>query len=189
MRTLMVDPFPSLRTPQTSHQGHSPFWKPRSGPPGRSHDQTIALILAGEIHYPRSMGAAAKDFISKLLNPSPGSRLGCARVAPKSPASTAEGDVSSSRTTSSQKDGKVGGWQAVKHHDFFKDMDWEGLLRGELASPIKPGSLGRSLVSNFSREYTRQRVCWGGDQQELRDVGDKDFLFKRELIGFDFVRD
>lgn len=68
-------------------------------------------------------------------------------------------------------------------------MDWEALLRGEIAAPIKPAGAGRGLVGNFAREYTRQRAGWGGDQQELRDVADKDGLFKRELLGFDFVRD
>ena len=82
-----------------------------------------------------------------------------------------------------------GGWQSVKQHGFFKDMDWEALLRGEIAAPVKPAGVGRGMVGNFAREYTRQRAGWGGDQQELRDVADKEGLFKRELMGFDFVRD
>lgn len=81
------------------------------------------------------------------------------------------------------------GWQSVKQHGFFGDMDWEALLRGEISAPIRPGDLGRGMVGNFSKEYTRQRAGWGGDQQELRDVAEKDVLFKRELMGFDFVRE
>ncbi|CAN0169328.1 unnamed protein product, partial [Hapterophycus canaliculatus] len=142
-------------------QGHSPFWKPRSGPPGRSHDQTVALILAGEIHYPRSIGPIAKSMIRDLLSPDPRASAGAS----------------------------AGGWQSVKEHAFFKDMHWEALLRGDIAAPIKPSGIGRGMVGNFAREYTRQRAAWGGDQQELRDVADKEGLFKRELMGFDFVRD
>lgn len=77
----------------------------------------------------------------------------------------------------------------MKQHEFFKDMDWGALLRGEIAAPIKPAGVGRGMVGNFAREYTRQRAGWSGDQQELRDVADKEGLFKRELMGFDFVRD
>ncbi|CAN0406670.1 unnamed protein product, partial [Laminaria digitata] len=141
-------------------QGHSPFWKPRSGPPGRAHDQTVALILAGEIRYPRSIDPVAKSFVRELLHPAVDSRLGCGAVS-----------------------------TPVRQHPFFGDMDWEALLRGEISAPIRPGDLGRGMVGNFSREYTRQRPGWGGDQQELRDVAEKDVLFKQELMGFDFVRD
>lgn len=82
----------------------------------------------------------------------------------------------------------AGGWRSVKQHGFFKDIDWEALLRGDVAAPIKPAGMGRGMVGNFAREYTRQRAGWGGDQQELRDVAEKEGLFKRELMGFDFVR-
>eukprot|EP00752_Nemacystus_decipiens_P005451 g4940.t1 len=207
------------------YAGHSPFWKPRSGPPGRSHDQTVALILAGEIHYPRSIGPIAKSLIRDLLDPEVGSRLGCRPASPV-PGSSSSGPSATSPSSSSSSaaadegalDGDTaaaaqdmagrsstaakgvpaaaaaaaaapGGWQSVKQHGFFKEMDWEALLRGEIAAPIKPSGLGRGMVGNFAREYTRQRAGWGGDQQELRDVADKEGLFKRELMGFDFVRD
>ncbi|CAM9296176.1 unnamed protein product [Scytosiphon promiscuus] len=204
------------------YAGHSPFWKPRSGPPGRSHDQTVALILAGEIHYPRSIGPIAKSMIRDLLSPEVDSRLGCRppssprvpagtaseRASPRSlpspPASSSSSSprvppqATPSKTAVSTEDaenalastaGGPGGWRSVKDHAFFKDMDWEALLRGEIAAPIKPSGVGRGMVGNFAREYTRQRASWGGDQQELRDVADKEGLFKRELMGFDFVRD
>ncbi|CAN0203238.1 unnamed protein product [Ectocarpus fasciculatus] len=192
------------------YAGHSPFWKPRSGPPGRSHDQTVALILAGEIHFPRSIGPLAKSLIKDLLGPEVESRLGCRPSSPSSssssssfppsaavPASSsaaAVGVASSSRgngnpaTLAARPVAAAGGWPSVKQHGFFKDMDWEALLRGDVAAPIKPAGMGRGMVGNFAREYTRQRAGWGGDQQELRDVSEKEGLFKRELMGFDFVR-
>eukprot|EP00903_Cladosiphon_okamuranus_P008017 g7734.t1 len=200
------------------YAGHSPFWKPRSGPPGRSHDQTVALILAGEIHYPRSIGPIAKSLIHDLLDPEVGSRLGCRPGSPTPSSSGSSGSSSTSPSSSSDKEAAAGaggvpaaaaqdtarrssmaargaaaaapgGWQSVKEHGFFKDMDWGALLRGEMAAPIKPSGVGRGMVGNFAREYTRQRAGWGGDQQELRDVAEKEGLFKRELMGFDFVRD
>lgn len=196
----------------------------------------MALILAGEIHYSRSIGPVAKSLIRDLLDPDVSSRLGCRTISSSTPESTATtpapppcaevqatadyeaagqteetGSVVSAQnssktslaaittasTDSSSSDSSrstgagvsaVGGWQSVKQHTFFKDMDWEALLRGEVAAPIKPAGAGRGLVGNFAREYTRQRAGWGGDQQELRDVADKEGLFKRELLGFDFVR-
>ncbi|CAM9353643.1 unnamed protein product [Ectocarpus sp. 8 AP-2014] len=183
------------------YAGHSPFWKPRSGPPGRSHDQTVALILAGEIHFPRSIGPVAKSLIKDLLGKEVESRLGCRPSSPSSssvpppaaPASSAAavGAAGSSRgpgTLAARPTAAAGGWLSVKQHGFFKDMDWEALLRGDVAAPIKPAGMGRGMVGNFAREYTRQRAGWGGDQQELRDVAEKEGLFKRELMGFDFVR-
>lgn len=98
-------------------------------------------------------------------------------------------DVTDLQPSTRHENVSATGWQAVKQHGFFGDMDWEALLRGDIAAPITPGDLGRGMVGNFSKEYTRQRAGWGGDQQELRDVAEKDILFKRELMGFDFVRD
>ncbi len=176
----------------------------------------MALILAGEIHYPRSIGPIAKSLIRDLLDPEVRSRLGCrpaslscsssSAVAPAdgkkaavvvAPAPSGGGGGGLSRSLSSGRGTSLaprptepaGGWQSVKQHGFFKDMDWGALLRGEIAAPIKPAAVGRGMVGNFAREYTRQRAGWGGDQQELRDVADKEGLFKRELMGFDFVRD
>lgn len=231
-RYLPPSTFPSLSSPLPSSpppkQGHSPFWKPRSGPPGRSHDQTVALILAGEIHYPRSIGPIAKSLIRDLLDPVVESRLGCRPASPASSSSSSgssgpsatsssaavaagkktEAGVAAAAAAAAQDTARrssttarglswssgppaaaPGGWQSVKQHGFFKDMDWEALLRGEIAAPIKPAGVGRGMVGNFAREYTRQRAGWGGDQQELRDVAEKEGLFKRELMGFDFVRD
>lgn len=188
----------------------------------------MALILAGEIHYSRSIGPIAKSLIRDLLDPEVGSRLGC-RPASAPPSSSSLSGTAASPSSSSTCVGvaaadkeataggsgggggvtvaatdmprgsatargpataaAAGGWQSVKQHGFFKDMDWGALLRGEVAAPIKPSGMGRGMVGNFAREYTRQRAGWGGDQQELRDVADKEGLFKRELMGFDFVRD
>lgn len=205
----------------------------------------MALILAGEIHYPRSIGPVAKSLIRDLLVPEVSSRLGCRPLSsssesetgattPLSPSICPEVEtavnsdataaaaaaqmekkaavmsvqdskatspaIASTTTSSSSRSSNgsrrtgagasaVGGWQSVKQHAFFENMDWEALLRREIAAPIKPTGAGRGLVANFAREYTRQRAGWGGDQQELRDVADKEGLFKRELLGFDFVRD
>lgn len=185
-------------------QGHSPFWTPRSGPPGRANDQTVALILAGEIHYSRSICPVAKTFIRDLLNPEVDSRLGCWREPPRSNSLThAAIDASAERapvdaippTPQPQQEQEIErpkqheiGWKSVKQHAFFDGMDWEALLRGELSAPLKPGTLGRGKVANFSREYTRQRAGWGGDHPQLRDSGDREALFRRELMGFDFLR-
>lgn len=202
-RSLDLSPSPSLSacTPPKLQQGHSPFWMPRSGPPGRSNDQTVALILAGEIHYPRYIEPVAKAFIRELLHPDADSRLGCGGAAPRSvalpssvapqssPSPLAETPEDAACSSTNVREKRAVGWQSVKQHGFFKDMDWEALLRGDMAAPVKPGALGRSMVGNFAREYTRQRAGWGGDQQELRDVSERDGLFRRELLGFDFVRD
>lgn len=155
----------------------------------------MALILAGEIHFSRSIEPVAKAFVRDLLHPEVGSRLGC-RVAAQSGAphnqsssSLASGDPADIAASAAPKEGSASGWQSVRQHGFFKGMDWEALLRGEVPAPIKPSGSGRGMVGNFAREYTRQRAGWGGDQQELRDVADREGLFKRELMGFDFVRD
>lgn len=179
-------------------QGHSPFWTPRSGPLGRANDQTVALILAGEISYPRSMEPLSKALIRDLLHPDAEKRLGCREHATMR---DEEADAPSSTSPSTPTDGSTGpatpmstggsqasGWCEIRSHEFFEGMDWEALLRRELSAPLKPGPLGKGLVGNFSREYTRQRAQWGGDQPDFRDSSEREVLFKRELLGFDFVR-
>lgn len=163
----------------------------------------MALILAGEIRYPRSIDPVAKSFVRELLHPAVDSRLGCVAAATPSPVfgTPADSSAPAEATIADASElepiprrehvaaSATTGWQSVKQHGFFGDMDWEALLRGEISAPIKPGDLGRGMVGNFSKEYTRQRAGWGGDQQELRAVAEKDVLFKRELMGFDFVRE
>lgn len=143
----------------------------------------MALILAGEINYPRSMKPLSKNLVRELLHPDADARIGCRpRVSPN------EQPHNTGTRTNNPNNVTRSGWTEVRSHEFFKDMDWDALLRREMQAPLKPGALGKGLVGNFSREYTRQRVQWGGDQPELRDSSDRDGLFKRELLGFDFVR-
>lgn len=127
------------------------------------------------------MEPPAKSLIRDLLHPDADLRLGCrgTRTSLR---------MKSGRSGAAMSDLTGGGWSDVRRHEFFKGMDWEALMRREIATPLKPESCGKSMVGNFAREYTRQRVQWGGDQQELRDVADREGLFRRELLGFDFVR-
>ncbi|CAN0318989.1 unnamed protein product, partial [Discosporangium mesarthrocarpum] len=58
-------------------QGHSPFWTPRAGHPSRTNDQTAALILGGEVTFPRTMEPQAQSIVRALLRTSVNERLGC----------------------------------------------------------------------------------------------------------------
>ncbi|CAM9418647.1 unnamed protein product [Choristocarpus tenellus] len=59
------------------YAGHSPFWTPRTGNPARANDQTAAIILGGEVAFPKSMEPAARDIVRALLKSNVNDRLGC----------------------------------------------------------------------------------------------------------------
>ena len=78
-------------------------------------------IIAGKINYPSSFDSCTKDLITNLLQQDPSKRLGSLE----------------------------NGVNDIKNHDFFKDLDWDKLLKMELAPPYIPNVKGDGDLSNF----------------------------------------
>lgn len=139
---------------------------------------------------PSGSSNATPETTSPVPAPPADEEIAQSSTAPRASESSAAANTSKKSWSGGSNSGLGGGsgWDEVRRHEFFAKMDWKALLRKEMPAPLKPGAFGKGMVGNFSREYTRQRVQWGSEQQELRDMPDKDVLFKRELLGFDFVR-
>lgn len=73
--------------------------------------------------FPRGFPKAAKELITKLLNPNPGLRLGCG----------------------------IEGGNAVKNHRWFTGIDWNLLERRRYRSPYSPPIKSSMDVGNFDK--------------------------------------
>ncbi len=68
-------------------------------------------ILRGTLRFPSALkDLPAKDIVKKLLTANPSQRLGCLK----------------------------GGASDVRHHEFFRKVDWVALLQRRVPPPIKP---------------------------------------------------
>lgn len=80
--------------------------------------------------FPANLSAQCTDFLSKLLIRDPKQRLG-----------SGKGDV-----------------EDVKKHPWFRDLNWSDLLELKVDPPYKPKVDSVMDTSNFSSEFTKERV-------------------------------
>uniref|UniRef100_A0A7S3AHP9 cGMP-dependent protein kinase n=1 Tax=Haptolina ericina TaxID=156174 RepID=A0A7S3AHP9_9EUKA len=92
-------------------------------PPYAGNDAvaTYKLILGGQLTFPPNLSEHARDFICRLLHPSPVHRLGCLRH----------------------------GSTDVRLHSFLAQIDSNALLRGKVAPPFPPVIKSAMDTSNF----------------------------------------
>lgn len=69
----------------------------------------------------------AKDFIQKLMIKDPKKRLG-----------------------------SINDLQELKTHPWFKDIDWDKMMKKETEPPFKPKISGDNWVHNFDEEFTKE---------------------------------
>lgn len=115
---------------------------------GMSEMVLFRKIIRGLFTFPLTFEDNSKDLISKLLKRDPVERLGYQK-----------------------KYGKE-----VKCHEFFEGVDWEELLKKEIAAPMKPPerddlTLGRPLESAPESEEPR-RVLPSNQQAKFEMFGD-----------------
>jgi len=77
------------------------------------------------IHISSKLDAVTADFLTRILAVDKKKRLGCGGGLPGPPLGPANPP-------------HLTGWEEVKAHPWFRDMDWEKLARKELAPPITP---------------------------------------------------
>ncbi|RKP10188.1 kinase-like domain-containing protein [Thamnocephalis sphaerospora] len=80
-------------------------------------------ILAGRIQFPAHFDLAAKDIVKRLLTADRTKRLGNLR----------------------------GGAEDVRRHKWFRDVDWDALLRRAVRAPIVPNCRHPGDTSNFEK--------------------------------------
>ncbi|KAI8804110.1 kinase-like domain-containing protein [Cladochytrium replicatum] len=115
---------------------------------GDDEDEIFEAILKDEILYPVNMAKDAVTLLQKLLTKDPAKRLGSGR-----------GDA-----------------EDIKRHPFFKGVDWDAMLKLQIAPPYKPKISSPTDVSCFDEEFTREMpvltpchsVLSAADQEEFR---------------------
>ena len=122
----------------------------------RNRETMFEKIMNAELAFPPFMSESARSLLLKLLVRDPKNRLG-----------------SGSRDANE-----------LKEHLFFRDIDWENLLRGDLATPWVPVVSGSLDTSQFDQEFTSMMPIVSPD---VRDAyfGSMD----RTFYGFTFVDD
>eukprot|EP00300_Choanocystis_sp_HF-7_P009168 c16293_g2_i1.p1 GENE.c16293_g2_i1~~c16293_g2_i1.p1 ORF type:complete len:425 (-),score=103.01 c16293_g2_i1:251-1525(-) len=98
-------------------------------PPFESETQygIYKKVIAANITFPKIVSDAAKDLIEKLLNPRPAYRLGNLK----------------------------GGAADIRNHEWFKDLDWQGLHNKRFRAPFVPKVKSDSDTSNFQKYEER----------------------------------
>ncbi|KAG9343911.1 hypothetical protein JZ751_013298 [Albula glossodonta] len=94
--------------------------------PGDDEEEVFDSIVNDDVRYPRFLSNESIAIMRRLLRRNPVRRLG-----------------------SSERDA-----EEVKKQPFFREVDWEALLRREVTPPFVPVIGGKEDVSNFDTEFT-----------------------------------
>ncbi|KAL2100939.1 hypothetical protein ACEWY4_002700 [Coilia grayii] len=125
--------------------------------PGDDEEEVFDSIVNDEVRYPRFLSTEAIGIMRRLLRRNPERRLG-----------------------SGEKDA-----EDVKKQPFFRNMDWEALLKRRLPPPFVPSIGNREDVSNFDAEFTTEAPALT-PPRERRTLSRKDQDCFRD---FDYVSD
>ncbi|CAM9492144.1 unnamed protein product [Ectocarpus fasciculatus] len=123
----------------------------------RDRERLFEKIRKGNLTYPRYLSGHAQDILHGLLTRDPSKRLG-----------------------SSLDDA-----QEVERHPFFAPLDWDRVMRREVAPPWEPMLVGSLDSSQFDREFTSMPI-FSPDQRDHKlgqSITSNDDTFE----GFTFV--
>lgn len=115
--------------------------------------KTIDKILKGKLNLPPYLTPDARDLIRKLLKRQVSARLG-----------------------SGPEDA-----EALKHHPFFRLMNWPEVVARKLEPPFKPALVSEDDVSQFDTKFTKQTPIDSPDDSLLSESANQVFL------GFTYV--
>ncbi|MES1922463.1 hypothetical protein MHBO_003978, partial [Bonamia ostreae] len=95
-------------------------------------NEMYKMIQSAEVKYPKFLSKVAKDLISRLVEKDPKNRLG------SGPSDAEE----------------------IMSHEFFKDVNWEMMLKKKLRPPYVPATRKQTTdTSNFDAEFTMEPVA------------------------------
>jgi serine/threonine protein kinase len=101
-------------------------------------NKTCRMVIDDPVRFPGHISAQAKDLIGRLLEKNPALRLGAG-----------EGDV-----------------EEIKAHAFFGGIDWDALLRKEIAL-LRKELKGELDVGIFDEEFTTEQQGVSFEEQAM----------------------
>ncbi|GAB9464038.1 Agc protein kinase [Globisporangium polare] len=120
--------------------------------PQSSQKSTHQRILYQSVRYPNNISKDFKSLLMALLDKKQEDRLGFHH-----------------------------GVSEIKQHAFFKDVDWDKVLKRQTQPPLVPGPPGDNLVNNFDPQFTEQ-------PHQIYVSEELVSCYERDFAGFDFVR-
>lgn len=96
----------------------------------QDREKLFEKIRKSDLHYPASLSRPAKSLLRGLLTRDPTQRLG-----------------------SGPRDA-----EDIQRHEFFSDVNWDKLAKGEIAPPWEPTINGSLDTSQFDKEFTNMPV-------------------------------
>lgn len=136
--------------------GRSPFDVVGSDNPDQNtEDYLFQLILEKPIRIPRSVSVKAASVLKGFLNKNPKERLGCVPDA---------------------------GFEDIRVHSFFRQIDWDMLEQKQIAPPYKPELKSDRDLRRFDELFTNEPVQLTPD-----DVNIIDKIDQSEFDGFEYV--
>jgi len=118
--------------------------------PGDDEEEVFDSIVNDEVRYPRFLSLEAIAIMRRLLRKSPDKRLGA-----------------------TERDA-----EDVKKQAFFRNVNWEDLLKRKVPPPFVPTIGGLEDVSNFDEEFTSEKPKLT-PPKEARDLtSDEQLLFQ-----------
>lgn len=125
--------------------------------PGDIEEEIFEAITRDEVQYPRYLSSESVTIMRRLLRKNVDRRLG-----------------------SSEKDA-----EDVKKQAFFKDIDWDGLLKKRVRPSFVPTIKSLEDVSNFDEEFTREEAVLT-PTKDYRPINEDEQL---KFIDFDYIAD
>uniref|UniRef100_A0A0L8HDA7 AGC-kinase C-terminal domain-containing protein n=1 Tax=Octopus bimaculoides TaxID=37653 RepID=A0A0L8HDA7_OCTBM len=115
----------------------------------------FVVILEKPIRIPRSVSVKAASVLKGFLNKNPKERLGCVPDA---------------------------GFEDIRTHAFFRQIDWELLEQKQITPPYKPELQSDRDLRRFDEMFTKEPVQLTPDDSNIIDKIDQ-----TEFDGFEYV--
>lgn len=110
----------------------------------QDREKLFEKIRKSDLHYPASLSKQAKSLLRGLLTRDPNKRLGSG----------------------------VSDAEEIKSHEFFAEIDWDKLAKGDITPPWKPQIKGSSDTSQFDKEFTSMPI-FSPQSLQVSDASDK----------------
>lgn len=118
--------------------------------PGDDEEEVFDSIVNDEVRYPRFLSLEAIAIMRRLLRKSPDRRLGA-----------------------TERDA-----EDVKKQAFFRNVNWEDLLKRKIPPPFVPTIGGLEDVSNFDEEFTSEKPKLTPPKEARELTSDEQLLFQ-----------